>query len=102
MPEYHFICECFFMTAKSLHLGVVKLVNDMQGIGREIQHYQREKEEYEAELSDQQPGSRRESELRRIVSQYKSVLDKCKAYSFTYQGVLSDPDLMAEVLAFYR
>ena len=26
--SYHFICECFFLTAKGLHLGLVKLVSD--------------------------------------------------------------------------
>ena len=28
--EYHFICECFFMTLKSLHLGLAKMVDDFR------------------------------------------------------------------------
>ena len=39
-PDYHFICECFFLTARALHLGVCKLVNDSQHHGREIQQLQ--------------------------------------------------------------
>ena len=27
-PSYHFICDCFFLTAKGLHLGLVKLLSD--------------------------------------------------------------------------
>lgn len=27
-PFYHFICDCFFLTAKGLHLGLVKLLAD--------------------------------------------------------------------------
>jgi ubiquitin conjugation factor E4 B len=27
-PAYHFVCECFFLTAKGLHLGLVKLLAD--------------------------------------------------------------------------
>lgn len=26
---YHFICECFFMTAKALHLGIIKMIDDI-------------------------------------------------------------------------
>ena len=26
--NYHFVCECFFLTAKGLHLGLVKLLAD--------------------------------------------------------------------------
>lgn len=26
-PEYHFICECFFLTAKGLHLGLLRIIN---------------------------------------------------------------------------
>ena len=34
MPAYHFICECFFLTAKGLHLGFVKAVQDLYSIAR--------------------------------------------------------------------
>ena len=27
-PSYHFICECFFLTAKSLHLGLIKAITE--------------------------------------------------------------------------
>ncbi len=30
--EYHFICECFFMTLKSLHFGLVKMLDDMHAM----------------------------------------------------------------------
>ena len=33
-PTYHFICECFFLTAKGLHLGFVKAVQDLYSIAR--------------------------------------------------------------------
>lgn len=26
---WHFICECFFMTLKALHLGVIKVVDEL-------------------------------------------------------------------------
>lgn len=33
-PSYHFICECFFLTARSLHLGFVKTVQDTYNVAR--------------------------------------------------------------------
>ncbi|GAX74152.1 hypothetical protein CEUSTIGMA_g1601.t1 [Chlamydomonas eustigma] len=101
-PEYHFICECFFLTAKALHLGVVKIANDFQNLGRSIHHHQQDVEGMEAEAPNVPPGSRREMELRIMIPRYKEALSKLKALSITSQGVLADPDLMSEVLAFYR
>ena len=33
-PSYHFICECFFLTARGLHLGFVKTVQDTYNVAR--------------------------------------------------------------------
>lgn len=33
-PSYHFICECFFLTAQGLHLGFVKTVQDTYNVAR--------------------------------------------------------------------
>ena len=33
-PSYHFICEAFFMTAKGLHLGLVKMIQDQYNLAR--------------------------------------------------------------------
>ena len=33
-PPYHFICEAFFLTARGLHLGLVKMIQDLYNIAR--------------------------------------------------------------------
>ena len=33
-PSYHFICEAFFLTARGLHLGLVKMIQDLYNIAR--------------------------------------------------------------------
>lgn len=33
-PTYHFICECFFLTAKGLHLGLIKIIQDLYNLAR--------------------------------------------------------------------
>lgn len=43
--SYHFICECFFMTIKMLHLGTVKVILGMTNIVRRINELTEMKEE---------------------------------------------------------
>jgi len=33
-PNYHFICECFFLTAKGLHLGLSKAITESADVAR--------------------------------------------------------------------
>jgi hypothetical protein len=33
-PSYHFICECFFLTAKGLHLGLSKAITESAEVAR--------------------------------------------------------------------
>ena len=33
-PSYHFICECFFLTAKGLSLGLIKALTESADIQR--------------------------------------------------------------------
>ena len=33
-PSFHFICECFFLTAKGLHLGLSKAITESADVAR--------------------------------------------------------------------
>ena len=37
-PSYHFICECFFLTAKGLHLGLIKTITESADVHRVSLH----------------------------------------------------------------
>lgn len=50
-PEFHFVCEAFFMALKALHLGVAKVVGDMQEDARHLQHYMAGQQELEGMLT---------------------------------------------------
>lgn len=30
-PSHHFICECFYMTARAIHIGFAKMIDTLQG-----------------------------------------------------------------------
>lgn len=49
--DFHFICECFFLTLKSLHLGLVQAINHMISLLRSIHHLKQEVDAREALLS---------------------------------------------------
>lgn len=48
--EFHFICECFFITLKALHLGIVQCMNHMISLDRNLHHLSQEIEAREANL----------------------------------------------------
>lgn len=35
---FHFVCECFFMTAGVLHIGAAQLIDGLQNSQREYEH----------------------------------------------------------------
>jgi hypothetical protein len=50
-PEFHFVCEAFFMALKALHLGVAKVVGELQDDARALQHYTAGQQEMENMLT---------------------------------------------------
>ena len=49
--DFHFVCEAFFMTLKSLHLGLVKVVSEGNDEMRRLQDLTRMQQEMEAALA---------------------------------------------------
>ncbi len=49
--EYHFVCEAFFMALKSLHFGLVKLIDRRDNLGRDMQHRMRDVQAMEGAMA---------------------------------------------------
>lgn len=45
--KYHFICECFFMAARALQLGLVQCLDARQDLARWLRNYQEDIEALE-------------------------------------------------------
>ncbi|KAF5841726.1 ubiquitin conjugation factor E4 [Dunaliella salina] len=103
--DYHFICECFFMTLKSLHLGLAKMVDDYIQMGQRIPRIQ----PYVQDIEEQMAGSAGMSMPENLSMQFQlrqmkktlsflQLLPRCCAAghpraSNCQQGILSDaPD----------
>lgn len=46
--DFHFICECFFMTLKAVHLGALKCIDEMDMFNRRLHESMREQQDLEA------------------------------------------------------
>jgi len=100
-PEFHFICECFFMTAKALHLGVVKIMNERIEVAQSLGHMERQVVQVEAMLPSL-AGMPQERQYQRYVTETRLAIKAEQDKALAVETVLGDADFMGEVLAFYR
>jgi len=101
--DYHFICECFFMTLKSLHLGLAKMVDDYIQMGQRIPRLQ----PYVQDIEEQMAGSAGMSmpenlSMQLQLRQMKKTLSFLQGAVMSMGSILQDQDFMGDVLAFYR
>lgn len=89
--RYHFICECFFMAARALQMGLKKNMDNLSGVMNSARHYQ-------AQLEALGPGGAQTPAGRQAAGS----VDLLRAAKYCYDAVLQDHNLLQEALAFYR
>lgn len=99
-PEYHFVCEAFFMALKALHLGLARLPDRRDSLAREAQYGAREAQALEGAMDSlpagQQPRAR--AELARL----KAWVGTVQGHLLALETVLADESLLSEAIALYR
>ncbi|CAK0786013.1 hypothetical protein CVIRNUC_009226 [Coccomyxa viridis] len=102
-PSYHFICECFFLTARSLHLGFVKTVQDTYNVARTQGNLDRDLRQMEGMVEEMR---RRNDPLtghyERQTEMVKTRKEQLGDMYVGYAAAVSDEDLLKSVLGFYR
>ncbi|PRW05883.1 putative ubiquitin conjugation factor E4 [Chlorella sorokiniana] len=89
--KYHFICECFFMAARALQLGVVQCLEARQDLARWLRNYQED-----IEVLEGNPAAALQLlNMKRIAAWLQPAV-------YCYDAVLQDQKLLADALAFYR
>uniref|UniRef100_A0A061QXI9 RING-type E3 ubiquitin transferase n=1 Tax=Tetraselmis sp. GSL018 TaxID=582737 RepID=A0A061QXI9_9CHLO len=101
-PEYHFIADAFFMTARGLHLGFVKVMAESMMQAMDMHRLQRDLTEMEASLGRMEPGSQQHSVLGERVRRYKAAVSKHNEIRLCYEAVLNDEPVLRSILAYYR
>ena len=105
---YGFICECFFLTARAMHLGYVKCIAEQTQLARELQDRQQQMNDVEgmrANWAASIPGGPSQFQVQqfdRRVEEMKAELAECKESFACFDTVLQDPKAVGEAMQFYR
>lgn len=84
--KYHFICECFFLTAMALRLGFSKALETCSSLARQAQHY----------AEDAEGAPAHQAATLRVVSH------RLKGISFAMEACFKQSGLLNDVIAYYR
>ena len=105
---YGFICECFFLTARAMHLGYVKCAAEHTALAREVQDRARQMEDVD-QMRDSWaasipggPSQFQMSQFERRVAEMKGELERAKSDYAMFDATLLDPEILGESARFYR
>ncbi|XP_075645294.1 putative ubiquitin conjugation factor E4 [Castanea sativa] len=96
--KYPFICECFFMTARVLHLGLLKAFSDFKHLVQDIQRSEDTLSTLKA-MQEQTPSPALERDISRLEKDIESYSQEKLCYE---AQILRDGTLIQSALSFYR
>ncbi|KAJ4960794.1 hypothetical protein NE237_020704 [Protea cynaroides] len=97
-PKYSFICECFFMTARVLNLGLLKAFSDFKHLVQDLSRCEDTLSTLKA-MWGQAPSSQLELDITRLEKEIESYTQEKLCYE---AQILRDGALLQRALSFYR
>jgi ubiquitin conjugation factor E4 B len=97
--KFHFICECFFLTLKSLQLGSMKVVRESLETLKEVQRRNRRLRELRAMVETMGSGAGR---VQQEIAGQTTAIEQCKQMQLCYESAVNSEHLMGLTMAFYR
>lgn len=96
--KYSFICECFFLTARVLNMGLIKALSDFKNL---IQELSRQKDALTT-LQGMR-GGLAPPQLEENISDLEAAIEKLTQERFCYEAqILKDMELLQQGLTYYR
>nr|GMC73565.1 probable ubiquitin conjugation factor E4 [Ipomoea batatas]GME16881.1 probable ubiquitin conjugation factor E4 [Ipomoea batatas] len=96
--KYSFICECFFMTARVLNLGLLKAFSDFKHLVQDISRCEDSLSTFRA-MSEQGQAPQSQNDIARL----EKVLELYNQEKLCYEAqILRDGGLLQRALSFYR
>lgn len=96
--KFSFICECFFMTARVLNMGLLKALSDFKNV---IQELSRQKDALT--VLEAMRGGVATPQLEENISNAEAAIEKLSQERFCYEAqVLKDVELLQQGLNYYR
>ncbi|WVZ57309.1 hypothetical protein U9M48_007709 [Paspalum notatum var. saurae] len=97
--QFSFICECFFMTARVLNLGLMKAISDFKHISQQLARLEDDLESSRA-VRDQGGSS---PQLEQDITRLEKIVDILSQDKFCYEAqILRDGAFLQRALSFYR
>ncbi|KAL8172346.1 hypothetical protein V2J09_024150 [Rumex salicifolius] len=97
-PKYSFICECFFMTARVLNLGLLKAFSDFKHLVQDISRSEDTLASFKAML-EQTPSRQLELDISRLEKEIEVYSQEKLCYE---AQILRDGGFIQQALSFYR
>ncbi|XP_023745676.1 probable ubiquitin conjugation factor E4 [Lactuca sativa] len=96
--SYSFICECFFMTARVLNLGLLKAFSDFKHLVQDIQRCEDSLATLKT-MQEQTPSPRVAQEIARFEKEIETLTQEKLCYE---AQILRDGGLLQQALSFYQ
>ncbi|KAJ4912092.1 putative ubiquitin conjugation factor E4 [Raphanus sativus] len=96
--KYNFICECFFMTARVLNLGLLKALSDFKHLAQDISRGEDNLATLKA-MRDQSPSPQLELDITRMEKELELYSQEKLCHE---AQILRDGDFIQRALSFYR
>ncbi|KAI4321343.1 hypothetical protein MLD38_034738 [Melastoma candidum] len=98
MQKYPFICECFFMTARALNLGLLKAFSDYKHLAQDIARF----EDTLSTLKAMQ-GQTANPQINLEIARLEKEIELYSQEKLCFEAqVLRDGDLIQRALSYYR
>lgn len=96
--KYPFICECFFMTARVLNLGLLKAFSDFKHLVQEISRCEDALSSFQA-MQSQAPSQQLGQDIARLQKEIESNNQEKLCYE---AQILRDGGILQQALSYYR
>ncbi|MEW5316627.1 MAG: hypothetical protein WDW38_007987 [Sanguina aurantia] len=101
-PDYHFICQVYFLTLKAMHLGPVKLATSMQDAQQEYQHYAGEVQQLDEAVASSSIPANQLSMARHQLTQQRALMERAHQRLLCLDTTLNDPQTLTPLVGMFR
>ncbi|PIM99956.1 Ubiquitin fusion degradation protein-2 [Handroanthus impetiginosus] len=96
--KYPFICECFFMTARVLNLGLLKAFSDFKHLVQDISRCEDALSSFKS-MREQAPSRQLQEDIERLENEIESYSQEKLCYE---AQILRDGGILQRALSYYR
>ncbi|KAM0865296.1 hypothetical protein ACQ4PT_043365 [Festuca glaucescens] len=98
--SFSFICECFFMTARILNMGLMKALADFKHLSQDLAGYE---DDLESNIALREQSSESSPQLEQDIGRLENMVATLSQEKYCYEAqILTDGAFLQRALSFYR